>query len=60
MSARRDPFMGPEERASNWLAGQLIDVTPEQCRRARRTVARQALDPDDKRQLLAALGLDRP
>lgn len=56
----RDPFSGPEERASNWLAAQLIDLTDEQRRRARLKVAEQAAGPEDCRVLLAALGLDRP
>ncbi|MFE1321650.1 hypothetical protein [Kitasatospora phosalacinea] len=57
MSAR-DPFTGPEDRPSSWLVG-VGETTPEQQRQARRTVARQALDPDDEQLLLAALGLDR-
>ncbi|RPE34966.1 hypothetical protein [Kitasatospora cineracea] len=60
MSARRDPFNGPEEHASSWLAALSIDLTDEQRQRARRKVASDARDGDDCRLLLAALGLDRP
>lgn len=54
----RDPFSGPEERASSWLAALSIELTDEQRQRARRKVAADARDGDDCRLLLAALGLD--